>query len=53
MLQFQFRRLHQRYETNLFMFFEKHQIVVTINYIKQYFKFEFYTFNIDNMYMHT
>src|ERR1700722_16064717 len=35
------------------MLFEKNQIVITINYIKQYFKFEFYTFNIDNMYMHT
>jgi hypothetical protein len=35
------------------MFFEKHQIVITINYIKQYFKFEFSRFNIDNMCMHT
>jgi hypothetical protein len=53
LLQFRFQHLHRRYETNIFMFFEKHQIVITINYIKQYFKFEFYTFNIDNMCMHT
>jgi hypothetical protein len=28
-----FERLLRHYETNLFMFFEKHQIVITINYI--------------------
>ena len=33
LLQFQFQCLLQNYETNLFMFFEKHQIVITINYI--------------------
>ena len=53
LLQIQFQRLHRHYEINLFMLFEKHQIVITINYIQQYFKFEFYTFNIENMFMHT
>jgi hypothetical protein len=53
LLQFRFQRILRYYETNLLIFFEKHQIVITINYIKQYFKFEFYTFNIDNMCMNT